>query len=334
MKAFFILTRQRINDVMRSRSSASFMLLFPIVLLLVVGFVFEKGHPFELRHVGTVGEVSVETLAAYEEVRVQPMRDEREAMGKLKARMVSAVVTREGDALVLTVGPRDQLLARGMAEALGDQGRVEVRTIDVPSWGYVHYLFAGLLTFSVMVSGLFATGYTMSFYRQNRFLKKLATTPLPKATFVGAVVSARGVLILGQIALMLAVGAVAFDVTFDGVALGWTTVICVLGLLTFMGVGFALACVIRTEDLITDVISGVNMPLILLSEIFFPLTALPRPLAMIGEHLPSTEMVRLLRAVLLYGVRDAGPLLSGIGLLCVWVAATFAVSLAVFKWHE
>jgi ABC-2 type transport system permease protein len=184
-----------------------------------------------------------------------------------------------------------------------------------------------------MLSGLFATGYTMALYRQNRFLKKLAATPIRKVTFVAAQVTARSLLVAIQVVVLVVIAATAFAAPFDALALAWSSVIVLLGLLTFMGAGFALACVITSEELIVDVISAVNLPLVLLSEIFFPLDALPRPLAVVGGMLPSTEMVRLLRQVLLYGVTDAAELGGGLGLLAFWAAVTFAVSLTVFRWH-
>lgn len=332
MKAFWVLTRQRLHDVLRSRSSASFVLLFPVLLLLVVGLVFKNGHPFEERHVAWVGDVDPSALAAFEEVHLDSARDHREAMGKLEARMVSAVLERDEEGLLLTVGARERLFGRGVVETLGEGARLSV--VDIPSWGYVHYLFAGLLAFSIVVSGLFATGYTMSLYRQNRFLKKLATTPLPKVTFLGAVVAARGVLIGVQVVLMVLAGVFVFGLRFDGPALLWLAAIATLGTLTFMGAGFALTCAIKSEELITDVINAINMPLVFLSEIFFPLDALPRPLAWVGEILPSTQMVRLMRSVLLYGVSDPAPLFGGIALLAGWTVVTFAVSLWLFSWRD
>jgi ABC-2 type transport system permease protein len=335
MKAFLILTRQRLNDVLRSRSATAFVVLFPVVLMLVVGFVFQNGHPFELRKVAVVGEGGaavegvVAALAPFEEIRVERGASRDEALGKLRARMVSAVLV-EGDPPTLTVGPRDALFGRGVREAAG--GSLELTVLEVPRFGYVHYLFAGLVTFSIVVSGLFATGYTMALYRQNRFLKKLATTPLPKVTFVAAVVSARGLLIAIQVVLMIVVGALAFDVPFSASSVPTLALVTLLGLLTFMGIGFVLACLIKSDDLIVDVISAVNMPLILLSETFFPLDALPGPLAFVGRILPSTEVVRLWRAVLLYGA-DAQQLTGGILVLAAWVVVTFTVSLAVFRWH-
>lgn len=327
MRALLVLTRLRLLDVLRSRSSAAFVLVFPLVLLAVTGLVFLDGHPFERRVVLHTGDDAPD-LSRYEEVRVEAARDEREALGRLRARMAAAVLV---DGRRLLVGPRDRLFGEGLARALPPPIALEV--LPLPRAGYVHYLFPGILVFSVMVSGLFATGHTLVLYRQNGFLKKLATTPLPKAAFVGAQVAARSALVLAQAALLVG-AAWLFGVPFTATSLALLLVILLLGLLAFMGLGFVLACVIRGEDLVVDVISGINFPLILLSEIFFPLATLPRPLALVGEWLPSTEMVRLARAVLLYGEADPGALASGLALLGAWALASFALSLAVFRWHD
>lgn len=339
MKAFLILARMRFLDVVRSRSSAAFVLLFPVLLLVIVGVVFEGGHPFERKTAVIVAEDEVRAaeaeamVGAFEEVRVERARSLAEAHGKLGARMANAVlVVRPGAAPhELRVGPRDQLFGRGLASAVPFDTTLTV--VDVPRWGYVHYLFPGIVTFSVMLAGMFATGYTMVLYRQNRFLKKLATTPMPKATFVAAQIAARSVLVAAQIALLAVAAAVVFDVPFDpGSALVFGG-ITMLGLFAFMGVGFALACIIKTEDLVVDLISAVNLPLVFLSEIFFPLDTLPGALAAIGELLPSTAMVRLTRGALLYGATDAAALGPGVASLAAWTVLSFVLSLRMFKWH-
>jgi len=66
---------------------------------------------------------------------------------------------------------------------------------------------------------------------------------------------------------------------------------------------------------------------------FFPLDALPKYLAMIGGALPSTEMVRLLRMVLLYGVTEVPDLAGGLLRMSAWAFLFFAISLRSFKWH-
>ncbi|WP_437493537.1 ABC transporter permease [Sorangium sp. So ce1014] len=340
MSAFWALARLRLLDVLRSASSTSFVLLFPVVLLVVVGFVFMNGHPFEERTIAVVAgpgaaERPLEALGGeLDPARLVHVESEAAGLARLRARTASAVVVLpRGDGISrVLVGPRDRLFGRGIAASPGV--RAELAVVELPRWGYVHYLFPGILTFSVMLAGLFATGYTMVLYRQNRFLKKLATTPMPKAAFVGAQIAARSVLVLGQIALVAAAGALLFDVPFTAVSALWVALVSLLGLLAFMGIGFVLACVLRTEDLVVDIVSAVNLPLVFLSEIFFPLDALPRPLAALGALLPSTHMVQLTREILLFGATDPGQLAGGIAVLAGWTVATFALSLRLFRWHR
>ncbi|AUX43329.1 uncharacterized protein SOCE26_047770 [Sorangium cellulosum] len=340
MNAFWALARLRLLDVLRSPTSSSFVLLFPVVLLVVVGLVFMNGHPFEERTIAVLSSppgddraiaALGEEVAAARRVHVG---SEAEGLSQLRARTASAVLVLPGGgaACRVIVGPRDRLFGRGIAASAG--ARAELSVVELPRWGYVHYLFPGILTFSVMVAGLFATGYTMVLYRQNRFLKKLATTPMPRVTFVGAQIAARSVLVLAQIALVAAAGALLFDVPFTAVSALWAALVSLLGLLAFMGAGFVLACVIKTEDLVVDIVSAVNFPVVFLSEIFFPLDALPRPLAALGAALPSTQMVRLTRETLLFGVTDPGQLAGGIAVLVGWTVATFALSLWLFRWHR
>ncbi|WP_433937207.1 ABC transporter permease [Sorangium cellulosum] len=344
MSAFWAFARLRLLDVLRSASSASFVLLFPVALLVVTGLVFMNGHPFEERTIAVVPargihDGAARPLAALDaelarDVRLLPVRSEAEGLAHLHARTASAVLVVPGGGAPgrVLVGPRDRIFGRGIAASPGAQA--ELAVVEVPRWGYVHYLFPGILTFSVMLAGLFATGYTMVLYRQNRFLKKLATTPMPKAVFVGAQIAARSVLVLGQIALVAAAGALLFGVPFTAASASWVALVSLLGLLAFMGAGFVLACVITTEDLVVDIISAVNLPIVFLSEIFFPLSSLPRPLAALGALLPSTQMVRLIRETLLFGVTDPGELAGGLAVLAGWTVATFALSLRLFRWHR
>jgi ABC-2 type transport system permease protein len=343
VRAFLVLARLRLLDVLRSKSSIGFSFLFPVLLVMVIGLVFLRGHPFEQRYVAVVASAGVvdaeiarseEALAALPEVRLGVEASEAEALGKLRSRMASAVLVREvpDGPLSLWVGPRDGIFGRGLLATL--PVRAELRELPVPRWGYVHYLFPGLVTFAVLIAGLYGLGYTMVLYRQNLFLKKLATTPLRRHSFMLAQIAARAVVVLVQVLLMAATARLCFDLHFSVLQVAYMTAIATLGLSAFMGLGFVLSCVVKNPDVMSDVINAVNLPLVFLSEIFFPLEALPRPLAVVGEILPSTEVVRLLRATLLYGVADPRPLLPGFALLAAWSIVTFAVGLWAFKWHE
>jgi ABC-2 type transport system permease protein len=335
VKAFLVLVRMRVLDVARNRASLGLLFGLPIVLLAVVTLVFVDGHPFERRHVVLVGDAgeTATALAALPEVRIDHGETERAAVGRLDSRMASAVVvTSTGTVPRLVVGPREVVFARGIAASLSGPITIEVRPL--PRFGYVHYLLPGLLTFSVLIAGLFGIGYSMVRFRESLFLKKLATTPLPRTTFVGAQILARSLLVLGQTALLLVVASIALSLPISIAAFALSLALTLLGIVTFLGVGFALACFVRREALLVDVISAATTPLVLLSEIFFPVDVLPGPLPALAAALPSTQMVRLLRAVLLHGTTEPRALLPGMAVMFAWMVATYALSVATFRWHD
>jgi ABC-type polysaccharide/polyol phosphate export permease len=76
------------------------------------------------------------------------------------------------------------------------------------------------------------------------------------------------------------------------------------------------------------------MPLVFFSEIFFSVDELPLPLARFAAALPSTQLVRMIRAVVLYGERSPSTLATGAAILVGWTVLTFAVSVNRFRWHD
>jgi ABC-2 type transport system permease protein len=174
----------------------------------------------------------------------------------------------------------------------------------------------------------------MARWRQSLFLKKLATTPLSRPSFVLAQIVARALLVTVQLVVMIVAARVLFDVPIGLRALGWLLAIATLGVLTFTGVGFALACLIKTEAVLTDAISASTTPLVLFSEIFFPLDALPDALAKVCVLLPSTQMVRAMRAVLVSGTTDPAVLAEPVLVLLAWAVVSYAVALSLFRWHR
>ena len=74
------------------------------------------------------------------------------------------------------------------------------------------------------------------------------------------------------------------------------------------------------------------VPIALLSEIFFSSAELPRPVAWISGALPSTAMVRAIRAVLLHE-EPLATTAPSLGILVVWAVATYAVAVKTFRWR-
>ena len=324
MSAFWALVRLRLRDTTRRTSSLVFVFGLPLLLLGLTALLFAGGHPFERRHVAYVGGDAAPSLPG---VALDRADDERAALARLDGRMASAAVL--GRRVV--VGEADVLFGRGIAATLPG-ATLEVR--PSPRLGYVRYLLPGLLTFSVLVAGLYGVGYAMLRYRDALFLRKLRTTRLPRATFIAAQLLARTLVVVAQSALLLAVACAALGVTTSTAALAWLAALTVVGVLTFTGVGFALAALVRSEATLPDVLHATLGPLVLLSELFFPTDALPAPFPQVSAALPTTQMVRLSRHLLLEGRAPATALATGLAVMGAWMLASFALAWATFRWED
>ncbi len=333
IRAPYLLARLRLREFIHGPASAALYLSTPMALLVIVGMVFSNGHPFERKTITLVGEPGPAlsaALAKYPDVRTHRDADLAVALNKLRTRTISGVLVVSPTELV--VGPRDELFGRGLQSVLPDGARLRIE--PVPRWGYVHYLFPGLITITIIASGLIGMGYSMVRYRSNQFLKKLATTPLSRTTFIAAQLGSRTALVFAQIALMVIAGWLVFDLPLTVAGAAWMAALSLLGLFTFMGAGFILACAIKNEANMLDLINVLMMPIVFFSEIFFSVDALPAPLAKFAALLPSTQLVRMYRSVLLYGETAPSQLWLGVAILVAWTVVTFLVSVNLFKWHQ
>jgi ABC-2 type transport system permease protein len=336
MTAFFLFVRLRLAELWRKPLSGFLYLVLPVILLLLTALVFWNGHPFERRQVLLLGDKTPPALeaqlASFSDLSVQ--RPEVKlldaALEQIRSRAVSAVLVC-GLGCDLYVSDRDALFGRGLASVLPE---AKVHYLETPRWGYVRYLFPGFLALSVLFSSLLGMGHSLVKYRQNLFLKKLATTPMSKASFIGAQLFARSLLVLAQSLVLIVVAALLFDLPmFSGRLL--LALLCIfLGLLVFTGVGFLLACVIKTEEIFLDLLNMIVSPTIFFSEIFFPASVLPGPLPWVAELIPSTQLVRVLRSVLLYGDWQTSTFLIQILWLMGWAVVVYAVSIWRFRWYE
>jgi ABC-2 type transport system permease protein len=331
MRALRILTKIRILETVRQPVSAFWFFALPIVIFGVLAFVFQNGHPFEKRRVVLVGgdEESARSMAAQEGLFVTRGADMSRAYAKLDDADASAVVTNEGGAPKVVVGPDDEVFGRGLALVLGRGATTTVRT--PVKHGYLRFLFPGLLGQAVVLAGLFGMGYAMAKYRQSLFLKKLGTTPLGRAEFVLSQIIARIVLVGAQVLLLVVLGVFTLGFNVTAASAACMLLATVLGLAAFMGTGFLVSAMVKSESVIVDVINALSIPVALLSEMFFSVESMPAPLRIFSSALPSTALVRLYRHALAEGALDTSTLSQNFAILGAWTVVTFVAASRSFR---
>jgi ABC-2 type transport system permease protein len=336
MRAFLLFVRLRLAELWRRPTTGFLYLVAPVILLLLTSLVFWNGHPFEKKQLLLLGEKTppamLTKLEALSDLHLQrgqaPTLDA--ALAQIKSRAVSAVLVC-GLGCDLYVSDQDTLFGRGLASEL--EG-AKLTQIETPRNGYLRYLFPGFLALSVLFSGLLGMGHSLVKYRENLFLKKLATTPMSKASFIGSQLVARSLLVLAQSLVLLVVASLLLSLPLFNERF-LVVILCLgLGLLVFTGIGFLLACVIKTEEVFLDLLNIIVSPTIFFSEIFFPVSVLPGPLPALAELLPTTQLVRVLRSTLLYDDWQTSLFATQMLSLAVWAMVAYAISLWRFRWYE
>jgi ABC-2 type transport system permease protein len=165
-------------------------------------------------------------------------------------------------------------------------------------------------------------------FRETQVLRRLTATPVSPLAFIAGQVFARLAVSVVQVFLLLGTG-----VLLGGTIVGnplWLVVLAVLGNLSFLALGFAVAGRAPTVDAANNLAGLLTLPLMFLSGMFFPIASLPGPVRVVAEWLPITPLIDGMRAVALDGA-SLGSLGSEVALLAVWVVLSFAVARLSFR---
>ena len=170
----------------------------------------------------------------------------------------------------------------------------------------------------------------ISIYREGGILKRLRATPLRPAEILAAHVLVKLVFTGISLALMILAGRRFYPVTLHphvagfALAVGVTTV-------AILCMGFIVASMVGTARFAQLIGSTIFYPMLAVSGMFVPLSAMPRPLALLGNVLPMSHAVELLRGAWV----GAGwlVLLPHVGALALTIAICLALTTRFFRWE-
>lgn len=206
-----------------------------------------------------------------------------------------------------------------------DTNARDLRTID--------RLLPGILAMSLMQLGLFATAQPLIALRVGGVLKRLGATPLRRSTLLVAYVALRLTIAVLQTALILLIGILAFKVKVVG---SWWSVAgwLFLGTLMFLALGFFLAAVAKNEESAIAAANVINLPMLLLSGVFFPVNHLPKFIdQFLIPLIPLNYLADALRQIMVGDTPQHTLQINALA-LGVWIAILTAGAIWFFRWEE
>jgi ABC-2 type transport system permease protein len=360
-RAMLAITKASFRSIFRSPSAVVFSFAFPLIFILVFGFVGGGG--------GISLRISIDKNAdtlnpVYQAMRqvsgltivTKPEKDITEDLekGRLTAILNFHRNTIASPAYVIdiktsdAVNPQNLQVLRSMLNGIiGGLDRSlypgastiaavnqDLQKIKGRKYTTIDFILPGQLGFSLLSAGVFGVAFIFFNLRQTLVLKRFFATPINRSYIVLGEALSRILFQLITAVTILLIGHFIFNFTLvHGVVTFFELLfLSFLGLMVFMGFGFIVSGLSKNESSIPPFANLITLPQFLLSGTFFTIDAFPSWLQPICRILPLTHLNDAMRNVAFEGahLNDCG---KQIGILLLWGVAAYAVAIKVFRWE-
>lgn len=260
-------------------------------------------------------------------------------LGLRRARLELTSFFRERDAVVfIFVYP---ILMLGIfASVFGQDGATAGS--GAGSVPFAQYFLPGMIATGMMLTSFQNLATSIAVERDDGSLKRLRATPLPAVAYFLGKIGQVLVVSVVQTALLLAVGALAFDIEMPTSGTAWVTFAWVFVLGTAVGTvcGIAFSSIPRSGKSVSAVVVPVVLVLQFTSGVFFVYSDLPGWMQRVAEVFPLKWMAQGMRSVFLPEGAEAAEV-SGSWqhgptavVLCAWLIVGLVVGVRTFRWRR
>ncbi|MFT4202460.1 MAG: ABC transporter permease [Chitinophagaceae bacterium] len=359
--AMLAITKGSLQATMRSPSSIMFSIGFPLVFILVFGFM-DGGNGISLkiafdRRTDSTNPIYLQIAHAQGfDVVSKPAEQIKEDLEK--GRIVGIVNIQKTNlpnppyqVSITTsnaVTPQNVSVLKTMLDAqinslnktLYPQATSIARLIPdvqvIPGREYkmIDFILPGMMGFSLLAAGIFGVAFLFFNLRQQLVLKRFFATPISRTYIVLGEALSRVIFQMLTAIIILAVGVVCFKFTLVHGVFTFFNIMLLsfFSLVIFMGCGFIVGSVARTESTVPPLANIFTMPQFLLAGTFFPVDTFPTWLQHICNLLPLTHFNNAMRNVSFEGASllSCWPDLLN---LTIWGVIVYAVAIKTFRWE-
>ncbi len=357
-RATLAIAKASFRSIVRSPSAVVFSLAFPLIFIVVFGFIGGGGIKLKVG-IAPQSDTSNAIYQALKNIKVVKLINESQQ------EMTTDLVKGRIDA-ILNIQKNPQklpayFLNAQYSEASSDKGNIlksmlntilvsinnravhgpppiaELRETTLKGREYktIDFILPGQLGFSLLSSGVFGTAFVFISLRITLVIKRFFATPVKRSSIVlGEAISRLVFSLIGALIIIL-IGHFLFRFTLINGALTVLNMLALsaLGLIVFMGFGFVVSGIAKNESSIPPIANMITLPQFLLSGTFFSIEAFPSWLQPISKALPLTYLNDAMRKVAFEGagLMDVKQQLL---IMLIWGIAIYALAIKVFKWEE
>jgi ABC-2 type transport system permease protein len=212
---------------------------------------------------------------------------------------------------------------------------VDNRQIEGRKFKMIDFILPGQLGFSLLSTGVFATAFVFLSLRNTLVIKRFFATPIKRIYIILGEALARLVFSLLGALIIIMIGYWVFGFTLIH---GVVTVLIMLllsaiGLIVFMGFGFAISGIAKSESSVPPFANLITLPQFLLSGTFFSVEAVPSWLQPVSKVLPLTYLNDAMRKVAFEGA-SLSDISHQLLILLLWGVGVYILAARTFKWEN
>lgn len=212
---------------------------------------------------------------------------------------------------------------------------VEETHIEGRKYEQIDFILPGQLAFALFSNAIFGLSFSFFAMRKNLVIKRIFATPVSKWTIVGAEVIGRLIISVLQTLLIVILGHFMFGfyLAYGVITVLQILLLAIVGSIVFLGFGFLVSCISKTEDSISPIANLVLMPQLFLSGAFFSVDAFPKFLQPIANNLPMTFLNNSFKMIAFEGVSFGEVLFPELMGLLAWGVVVYIAVVKTFKWE-
>jgi ABC-2 type transport system permease protein len=361
VQAMRALIKASLQSILKSPSAVFFSLAFPLIFILVFGFLGGGSGNYSIHVAPAIGaDTNGQFFQALKQVEILRWRQvsTQADVDKLLSEgdIVATVDVKQQPAGVV---PSHVILLRSTASQMRDlqqlksvlnsvvqnmdtaarrrsaeMAKIDVDIANVREYKTIDFILPGQLGFSLLAAGVFGTAFVFFNLRQTLVLKRFFATPVRREVIVLSEGIARLLFQMVGAVIIIAIGYYLFDFTL---VKGWITFInmlavCGLAMMVFMGFGFIVSSVAKNESTIPPFANMITLPQFLLAGTFFSIENFPKWLQPLCRILPLTYLNDALRKIAFDGANLIDVKVDVL-VLIAWGIVVNVIASRLFKWE-
>jgi ABC-2 type transport system permease protein len=356
-KATLAIAKASFRSIVRSPSSVVFTLLFPLIFILVFGFIggsavsvdvgvvkgcdtqnpvyqaLAKSSVIHLINDQPIDQMNSDLAKGHIDAILNITKNESRPPFTVDVKYTKASAEKDNilKSVLSSIFFRMNQMTSNAPPAIAE---LKESTVSGREYKTIDFILPGQLGFSLLSTGVFGTAFVFLSLRITLVIKRFFATPVKRYSIVLGEALARITFALIGALFIILIGHYAFDFTLIH---GVSTVLQMLvlsfvGVVIFMGFGFVVSGIAKNESSVPPIANIITLPQFLLSGTFFSISVFPKWLQPICNALPLTYLNDAMRKIAFEGASllDVGHQLL---ILLIWGIIVYSAAVKLFKWE-